>query len=185
MSSKKAKSTIAKVSLENADKDPETKAGAATEQVDDDNELDPTVIPPAASEPQPTVAERLATREPVTGLGTSVADIIREARGPIPPLTQAANARKALDDAVKAKIIELLGQPNANMTKIANELGVSYGTVQSIKSKLAKPTPAARAPRAVTPKAVAQPVIDDVELMKLELEFLRKKVAYLESRPGK
>jgi transposase-like protein len=184
MRSKKVKTAVAKTALENVGKDLESKAGPAMEQVVADNKP-AAVIEPATSEPQPTVAERLATREPVTGLGTSVADIIREAREPIPPLTQAANTRKALDDAVKAKIIELLGQPNANMTKIANELGVSYGTVQSIKSKLAKPTPAARAPRAVTPKAVAQPVIDDVELMKLELEFLRKKVAYLESRVGK
>jgi len=184
MRSKKVKRPVPKAASESVGKDLETNSAPAMEQVAADNKP-AVVIPPVPSEPQPTVAERLATREPVTGLGTSVADIIREARGPIPPLTQAANARKALDDAVKAKIIELLGQPNANMTKIANELGVSYGTVQSIKSKLAKPTPAARAPRAVTPKAVAQPVIDDVELMKLELEFLRKKVAYLESRVGK
>jgi transposase len=72
------------------------------------------------------------------------------------------------------------------MTKIANELGVSYGTVQSIKSKLVKPTAAARAPRVGAPKAVAQPVTqavtEDVEMMKLELEYLRRKVALLESR---
>jgi transposase-like protein len=182
MSSKKKATSVSKGVQENVEKNLEASAGPATEQVATDNSPVATVIPPVASEPQSTVVERLETPEPVTGLGTSTVDIIREARGPMPPLTQAANARKALDDALKAKIIEELGKPNANMTKIANELGVSYGTVQSIKSKLAKPTAAARAPRVVAPKAVAQPVTEDVEMMKLELEYLRRKVALLESR---
>jgi transposase-like protein len=208
MRSKKVKTAVAKAALENVGKDLETKAGPAMEQVAADNKP-AAVIEPAASEPQPTVAERLATREPVTGLGTSTADIIREARGPIPPLIQAANTRKALDDALKAKIIELLAQPNANMTKIANDLGVSYGTVQSIKSKLARPTRAASvAPKAATAPKVRDQIYGntndpatagslglrfmkgdgiqlindrDIQLMQLELDYLRRKVAILES----
>jgi len=193
MRSKKAKTAIAKATatLESVGKDLEAEVGPAIEQVAADDKPVATVIPPAASEPQPTATEHLATREPITGLGTSTVDIIREARGPIPPLTQAANTRKALDDALKAKVIELLGQPNANMTKIANELGVSYGTIQSIKSKLARPTrPASVAPKAA-PKVRDQiygngevPFINstEIKLMQLELDFLRLKVGLLESR---
>jgi transposase-like protein len=116
-----------------------------------------------------------ATKDIKPGMETAPAAVVA-------PLIQADAARTALDDAVKGKIVELLSQPGANMTRIANDLGVSYGTVQSIKSKLAKPTPTARAPRVMTSKVAGQPVAEDVELMKLELDFLRRKVALLESR---
>ena len=93
-----------------------------------------------------------------------------------PPLVQAANARRALDEAIKAKIVEALSKPGANMTKIAADTGVSYGTVLSIKQKLAGPKPAVR--QMAKPAAKS----DDTELMRLELEFLRRKVALLEAR---
>jgi transposase-like protein len=109
-------------------------------------------------------------------------------QAPVAPLTQAKNTRKALDEAIKAKIIEALKKPAANMTKIASEHGVSYGVVQNLKAKMNKTTPRPDARRTVAPKLSPKAIdhliaeVDDIELMRLELDFLRKKVALLESR---
>jgi transposase-like protein len=181
MSSKRAKTVATKAAVKKVGKEFENR-----DQMPADNRPVPTAIAPTASEPKPIVTERLAAHEPVTGLGTSTVEIVREAHGQNPSLTRAANTRTVLDEAIKAKIIEALTQPGANMTKIASEHGVSYSAVQGIKSKLAKATPAAVVVRRVAvkpaaPVVAAQPV-EDVELMKMELDFLRKKIAYLESR---
>jgi hypothetical protein len=100
-----------------------------------------------------------------------------EAPAPVTfPLIRSANARKTLDETIKAKILEALSKPGANMTKIAADTSVSYGTVLGIKQKLAGPKPAARQLAKTPAKS------DDPELMRLELEFLRRKVALLETR---
>ncbi len=113
---------------------------------------------------------------------------------PVPPLVQADNTRKALDGAMKGKIIEMLSQPGANATSVSNATGVSYNTVLSIKQGLAggktnKPTRAASVSRAVPQKPVqttaSRPGIDELDLLQLEVEYLRKKVALLEARAAK
>jgi transposase-like protein len=105
------------------------------------------------------------------------------ATAPVPPLTQAANARAALDEASTAKIVEALKQPGANMTRIANEMGVNYNVVQSIKSKLQKASGSTEQRRMTTPKhsGVTAPVGDaEVQLLKLENDYLKRRLAILE-----
>ena len=85
---------------------------------------------------------------------------------------QLAPSRKPLSEVTKAQIIEALGKPGANMTRISADTGVSYGTVLGIKQRLVGQRPGAR------PAAKS----DDAELMRLELDFLRRKVALLEGR---
>ena len=105
------------------------------------------------------------------------------ATAPAAPLTQAANTRAALDDAITAKIVEALKQPGANMTRIANEMGVPYNTVQSIKSKLQKATDSTEQRRVTAPKSssVTGPVGDvEVQLLKLENDYLKRRLAILE-----
>ena len=105
------------------------------------------------------------------------------ATAPVPPLTQAANTRAALDDAITAKIVDALKQPGANMTKIANEMGVSYNVVQSIKSKLQKASGSTEQRRVTAPKhsGVTASVGDvEVQLLKLENDYLKRRLAILE-----
>jgi len=126
--------------------------------------------------PTKTPAPSTNRQEPVISAAKN-ADAKTVTAAPVPPLVQAAATRKALDDALKAKIIEMLAQPGANMTRISEETGVSYGVIQGLRQKIS-PAPSSAA-RKVIPKVAAA---EDVELMKLELEFLRRKVAWLESR---
>ena len=86
----------------------------------------------------------------------------------------AGKKRASVTDADKQVAIEKV-KGGAKRADVAKEVGVSMATMNSWMA-------AAGGTRGKSPKSGA--VSDDVELLKLEVEFLRKKVAYYEKKYG-
>jgi predicted transcriptional regulator len=105
----------------------------------------------------------------------SILPVATASASPVPPLAQATAARVALDDAINVKIVEALNHPGANMTRIAAEMGVSYNTVQSIRSKLQKASGGPEQRRATAPGRDLEK-----QLLRLENDYLKRPLAIFE-----